>query len=227
MTAQDGGAGGLAALLDRLYAIPARIPDWFIQLFARVAIAPLFFISGRAKVAGFTVTDSTVFLFEHEFGLPMPVLAAHLAALAENILPILLVLGFATRLSALTLVTLPLVTRITRNLMMEVLQEDYVRTALAYGMPRRVVYYRYALKAMLIPLMTVVGLTLGFLFGGSVVVEFVFDWPGLGGYVARSIAASDFPASVGVTLVLASAYLTVNLVVDLLYFVADPRLRRA
>ena len=109
MTAQDGGAGGLAALLDRLYAIPARIPDWFIQLFARLAIAPLFFISGRAKVAGFTVTDSTVFLFEHEFGLPMPVVAAHLAALAENILPILLVLGFATRLSALALFVMTIV----------------------------------------------------------------------------------------------------------------------
>ena len=109
MTAQDGGAGGLAALLDRLYAIPARIPDWFIQLFARLAIAPLFFISGRAKVAGFTVTDSTVYLFEHEFGLPMPVLAAHLAALAENILPILLVLGFATRLSALALFVMTII----------------------------------------------------------------------------------------------------------------------
>ena len=130
-------------------------------------------------------------------------------------------------LATLTLVTLPLVTRMTRNLTMEVLQEDYVCTALAYGMPRTVVYYRYALKAMLIPLMTVVGLTLGFLLGGSVVVEFVFDWPGLGGYVARSSAASEFPPAVGVTLVLASAYLTVNLIVDLLYFVADPRLRVA
>ena len=109
MTAQDGAAGDLAALLDRLYAIPARIPDWFIQLFARVAIAPLFFISGQGKVAGFTVTDSTVYLFEHEFGLPMPVVAAHLTALAENILPILLVFGFATRLSALALFVMTIV----------------------------------------------------------------------------------------------------------------------
>ena len=109
MTRRDGGAGGLAALLDQLYAIPARIPDWFIQLFARVAIAPLFFISGQGKVAGFTVTDSTVYLFEHEFGLPMPVVAAHLAALAENILPILLVFGFATRLSALALFVMTIV----------------------------------------------------------------------------------------------------------------------
>ena len=103
MTRNNGGAGGLAGFLEALYAIPARIPDWLLQLGARVAVAPLFFISGRGKVSGFTVTDSTVFLFEHEFGLPMPVVAAHLAALAENILPILLVLGFATRLSALAL----------------------------------------------------------------------------------------------------------------------------
>lgn len=128
-------------------------------------------------------------------------------------------------LATLVLVTLPLVTRVTRNLMMEVVQEEYVRTALAYGIPRFTVYYRYALKAVLIPLMTVVGLTLGFLLGGSVVVEFIFDWPGLGGYVAKSIATGDFPATVGATLVLASAYLVVNLVVDLLYFVSDPRLR--
>ena len=110
MTRNDsGGAGGLAGFLDRLYAIPGSIPDWFLQLGARVAVAPLFFISGRGKVAGLTVTDSTVFLFEHEFGLPMPVAAAHLAALAENVLPILLVAGFATRLSALALFVMTVV----------------------------------------------------------------------------------------------------------------------
>ncbi|MGI9333628.1 MAG: ABC transporter permease [Gammaproteobacteria bacterium] len=127
--------------------------------------------------------------------------------------------------TTLTLATLPMVTRITRNMMMEVLNEEYVRTAFAYGIAKRDVYYRYALRATLIPLLTVVGLTYGFLLGGSVVVEFVFDWPGLGGYVVRSITRNDFPAAVGVTLVLATAYLTINLVVDLLYHVIDPRLR--
>ena len=76
MTRNNGGAGGLAGFLERLYAIPGCIPDWFLQLGARVAVAPLFFISGRGKVAGLRVTDSTIFLFEHEFGLPMPVVAA-------------------------------------------------------------------------------------------------------------------------------------------------------
>ena len=109
MTRNNGGAGGLAGFLETLCAVPSRIPDWFLQLGARVAVAPLFFISGRGKVAGFTVTDSTIFLFEHEFGLPMPVVAAHLAALAENLLPIALVVGFATRLSALALFVMTIV----------------------------------------------------------------------------------------------------------------------
>ena len=109
MTRNDDGARGFAGFLTAMYAVPARIPDWFLQLGARVAIAPLFFISGRGKVAGLTVTDSTIFLFEHEFGLPMPVVAAHLAAFAENILPILLVAGFATRLSALALFVMTIV----------------------------------------------------------------------------------------------------------------------
>ena len=118
MTRQDGGAGGLAGLLETLHAIPARIPDWFLQLLARVAIAPTFFRSGQGKVAGFTVTDSTIFLFTeeyrihlfgYEFGIPMPVVAAHLAALAENALPVLLVLGLATRLSAAALFVMTIV----------------------------------------------------------------------------------------------------------------------
>jgi peptide/nickel transport system permease protein len=130
-------------------------------------------------------------------------------------------------LATLTLANLPLVARTTRNLMVEVLSEDYVRTAFAYGLPRRNVYFRYALKATLIPLLTVVGLTYGYLLGGAVVAEYVFDWPGIGAYVVRAITQSDYPAAIGVTLFLAAAYLTINLIIDLLYFLVDPRLRRA
>src|SRR5215469_8527688 len=129
-------------------------------------------------------------------------------------------------LATLTLANLPLVARTTRNLMVEALSEDYVRTAFAYSLPRRDVYFRYALKATLIPLLTVIGLTYGYLLGGAVVAEYVFDWPGIGGYVVRAITQSDYPAAVGVTLFLAAAYLTINLIVDLLYFAVDPRLRR-
>jgi peptide/nickel transport system permease protein len=87
------------------------------------------------------------------------------------------------------------------------------------------VYFRYALKATLIPMMTIIGLTYGFMLGGSVVVEYVYDWPGLGGYVVGAITQNDFPAVMGVTLFLATIYLTINLIVDLLYFVVDPRLQ--
>jgi len=125
----------------------------------------------------------------------------------------------------LVIVTLATVTRITRNLMVEVLSEEFIRTAFAYGLPRRAIYYRYALKATLIPMLTVIGLAYGYLLGGAVVVEFVFDWPGLGGFLVLSIVQNDFPAVIGATLFLATAYLSINLIVDLLYFVVDPRLR--
>jgi peptide/nickel transport system permease protein len=130
-------------------------------------------------------------------------------------------------LATLALANLPLVARTTRNLMVEALTEDYVRTAFAYGLPRRDVYFRYALKATLIPLLTVIGLTYGYLLGGAVVAEYVFDWPGIGSYVVRAIVQSDYPAAIGVTMFLATAYLTINLIVDLLYFLVDPRLRRS
>jgi peptide/nickel transport system permease protein len=130
-------------------------------------------------------------------------------------------------LITLTLVNLPVIARTTRNLMVEALSEDYIRTAFAYGLPRRDIYFRYGLKATLIPLLTVIGLTYGFLLGGAVVAEYVFDWPGIGAYVVRAIIQSDYPAAIGVTMFIATAYLVINLIVDLLYFVVDPRLRTA
>ena len=124
----------------------------------------------------------------------------------------------------LTLALLPIVARTTRNLMVEVLSEEYIRTSFAYGLPRRQIYFRYALKATLIPLLTVIGLTYGYMLGGAIVAEYVFDWPGIGSYVVRAIIQSDYPAAIGVTLFIAAAYLIINLIVDLLYFVVDPRL---
>ena len=137
------------------------------------------------------------------------------SALAHIALPLL----------TLTILVLASVTRITRNMMVEVLKEEYIRTAFAYGIPKRTVYYRYALRATLIPLLTVVGLTYGTLLGGAIVVEFVFDWPGLGGFLVFSIIANDYPAAVGATLFLAGIFLMINLIVDLLYFAVDPRLK--
>lgn len=125
----------------------------------------------------------------------------------------------------LSIASLAVVTRITRNTMTEALGEDFIRTARAYGLPRRVIHYRYALKATMIPMLTVIGLTYGFMLGGSVIVEFLFDWPGLGGYVVGAITRNDFPAVMGVTLFLSTIYLAINLAVDLLYYLVDPRLK--
>ncbi|MDX0967921.1 ABC transporter permease subunit [Sinorhizobium medicae] len=138
-----------------------------------------------------------------------------LSAFAHIILPLL----------TLTTLLLATVTRITRNMMVDVLKEEYIRTAFAYGLPKSVIYFRYALKATLIPILTIVGLTYGQLLGGAVVVEYIFDWPGLGSFLVSSIAQNDYPASIGATLFLAGIYLLVNLIVDLLYAVVDPRLR--
>lgn len=122
--------------------------------------------------------------------------------------------------------TLATIIRVTRNLMVEVLATDYVRTARAYGVSRRRILFRFALKATFVPLLTVIGLTYGYLLGGSVIVEYVFDWPGIGGYIVESVVGNDFPAVIGVTLIVSTAYLLINLVVDLLYFRLNPKLSR-
>lgn len=128
-------------------------------------------------------------------------------------------------LATLTILLLATVVRIVRNTMVEVLKEDYIRTSFAYGVPDSVVHYRYALKATLIPTLTVVGLTYGHLLGGTIVVEFIYDWPGLGGLLVSSIIDNDYPVTLGATMFLAGIYLLINLIVDLLYFAVDPRLR--
>lgn len=127
--------------------------------------------------------------------------------------------------TALSLGVLALIIRMTRSTMVEVLSQEHVMTARAMGLPPLKIYSRYALKATLIPLLTTVGLSFGYMLGGAVVIEYLFDWPGLGGYAVNAVTTSDYPAVLGVTLLLAVAYLTINLIVDLLYFAADPRVR--
>ena len=129
--------------------------------------------------------------------------------------------------ATITIASLATVTRIARGTMIEALAEDHIRTLQAYGVAPRRIQYRYALKTALVPMLTVIGLTFGLLLGGSVVVEYIFDWPGLGGFAVKAIINNDFPAVIGVTMFLASSYLLVNLAVDLLYFAVDPRMSRS
>jgi peptide/nickel transport system permease protein len=118
------------------------------------------------------------------------------------------------------------VTRMTRSSMLEVLGQDYMRTARAKGLRERVVVLRHGLRNALIPTVTIIGLTFGSLLSGAVLTETIFSWPGLGRYATASAVSLDFPAVLGVTLLAAVVYPLANLLVDIAYYWLDPRIQR-
>lgn len=119
------------------------------------------------------------------------------------------------------------IVRIARSSMLEVLHTDYVRAATARGLGWRSVIMRHAFRNAMLPSITIIGLLFGATLGGALVVEWVFAWPGIGTYAANSITNLDYPAVIGVTLLFAITYLVVNLIVDVLYLVVNPKLRNA
>jgi len=125
----------------------------------------------------------------------------------------------------LSTVIMPILARLTRSSMLEVLQQDYVRTAQAKGLANRVVVIRHALKNALLPIVTVVGLQLGGLLGGALLTETIFSWPGMGLWTYRAIQSRDYPIVQGAVLVSATIYVFVNLLVDISYAYLDPRIR--
>jgi peptide/nickel transport system permease protein len=120
-----------------------------------------------------------------------------------------------------------LITRVTRSSLLEVLGQDYVRTARAKGLIEHTVILRHALRNALIPTVTVLGLAYGSLLSGAVMTETIFAWPGIGRYAYQSAVSNDFPSIMGVTFVIALMYIFVNLVVDMLYALLDPQIRYA
>ena len=129
-------------------------------------------------------------------------------------------------LPALTLAAYPsgLVARMTRATMLEVMEQDYIRTARAYGVRETVVVYLYALKNAISPTLTVIGLTVAFALTGTFFVEVIFNWPGLGLFTVHSLLNIDYPAIMGITLFGAAMYVIINLAVDLLQAWIDPRI---
>jgi peptide/nickel transport system permease protein len=115
--------------------------------------------------------------------------------------------------------------RLTRNQVLEVFGDDYIRTARAKGLPERTVVVKHALRAGLTPIVTAAGLDLAYLLGGAIITENVFNLPGLGSLAVGSVIASDLPIITAITLVTAAIIIFANLVVDLLYAVIDPRVR--
>ncbi|HFE66278.1 MAG TPA: ABC transporter permease [Chloroflexi bacterium] len=120
---------------------------------------------------------------------------------------------------------LSLIARMTRSTMIEVLTQDYIRTARAYGIKERFIVYVYALKNAIGPTLTVIGLTFAFAITGTFFVEIIFNWPGLGLFTVRSLLNLDYPAIMGITLFGAFMYVIINLLVDLLQAWVDPRIR--
>ncbi len=121
--------------------------------------------------------------------------------------------------------TTGLIARVTRSSMLEVLGQEYVRTARSKGLHERVVIMRHALANALIPVVTVIGLSYGNLLSGAVLTETIFAWPGIGRYAFRASVSLDFPAIMGVSLLISLIFVATNLVVDVLYHLLDPRLR--
>ena len=132
-------------------------------------------------------------------------------------------------LPAIVLGTVPMavIARQTRSAMLEVLNEDYVRTARAKGLPPRRVIGLHALRNALIPVVTVIGLQVGVLFSGAILTETIFAWPGIGKWLVDSVGRRDYPSVQGGIILIASMVMIVNLLVDVLYGLINPRIRRA
>ncbi|WP_421383945.1 ABC transporter permease [Bacillus salacetis] len=130
-------------------------------------------------------------------------------------------------LPGLALATIPMaiIARMTRSSMLEVMRSDYIRTARAKGLKMFLVVYKHSLKNAVIPVLTVIGLQMGLLLGGAILTETIFGWPGIGRYIYDAISYRDYPVIQSGILVVATIFVTINLIVDLLYAAVDPRIK--
>ena len=171
-------------------------------------------------VPGFWLSLNFIYLFSVRLGwLPVAgyasVFSDPVAALRHMLLPAVS-LGFSQS---------ALIARIARSCMIEVLRQDYIRTARAKGLAERSVVYLHAFRNALVPVVTVIGITMAILIGGAVVTEIVFNIPGLGRLIISAILRRDYPVVQGVVLLTAAAYMLINLAVDVVYAFIDPRIR--
>jgi peptide/nickel transport system permease protein len=209
----------LATLFGLLMALPTGILSairqgaWVDYLFRTIAIGGLS-IPGF-WMATFVIVSASIYW---KWVPPMrytPFLRDPLANLAQLILPAL-ILGFALSAGVM---------RMTRSIMLEVLREDYVRTAWAKGLRESAVIVRHVLKNAMIPVVTITGLQLSTLIGGTVIMESIFVLPGMGRFLLDAITWRDYPVIQGINLFLATGVLVLNLVIDLVYGCLDPRIR--
>ncbi|OFX28395.1 MAG: hypothetical protein A2Z07_12720 [Armatimonadetes bacterium RBG_16_67_12] len=214
--------------------ISDRFPSTLSLTLAAITLAmcvgvPLGVIAATTKRP---TVDSAVMAFAL-LGLSMPtfwsgLLLIFLFALRLGWLPITEAAGIRTLILPAVTLAAPaaaVLARIARSSVLEVLRHEYIRTARSKGLIERLVIYRHALRNALIPVLTIIGLQFGSLLAGAVIVESVFARPGLGRLAVNAILARDFPVVQGIVLVVACMYVFVNLTVDTLYAVLDPRIR--
>ena len=212
----------------------ARLPNTLLLAVVAISLACLFGIPAGIISAvrpyswiDYLVTTSAL------FGMSMPVfwLGLMLVVLFSVILKWLPAGGTGSWqhviLPSFTLAAfvVAFIARMTRSTMLETLSQDYTTTARSKGLQERVVVIKHALKNAMIPIITVVGLQFGLLLGGAVLTETVFAWPGLGRLIVDSILARDYPVIQGTILIFGLLYIMVNLVVDFIYALVDPRIR--
>lgn len=211
----------LSLIVALLMAIPlgvisalhrAKLADLLISMFALLGLS----------VPGFFLGILLILLFSLKLGLLppagyVPFGESPLNNLRHMILPAV----------SLGLVLAAALTRIVRSSMLEILGRDYIRTARAKGLTPRKVNYRHALRNALIPVITVVGLQFGSLLGGAIIIEQVFSLPGVGRFALEGINLRDYPVVQGAVIVIAAAFILVNLCVDVIYSLIDPRIRYA
>ena len=219
-------AGVLAALRRNTVAdyavMGVSLTGYSMPIFWWALLLILFFsvqlgwtpVSGRIAVqydvpalTGFMLVDT---LRAGDFG-------AFRSALAHLVLPMI----------ALGTIPLAVIARMTRSAMLEVLREDYVRAARAKGLPRWRVVVLHALRNALIPVLTVIGLQVGLLLSGAILTETIFSWPGVGNWLIHGVQSRDYPVVQGGILLIATIVISVNLIVDMLYGVVNPRIRHA
>ena len=179
-----------------------------------------------------SATDTTIiFVLVAGISIPNFAMASFLVYLFAIVLGVLPVAGWGTLEKAvLPVVVLAIapaayIARLTRTYMLEVLQQDYIRTARAKGLRERLVIFRHALRNTLVPLLTTVGIIFGVLLSSTFVVEIIFNIPGLGTIAIQSIFARDYPVTMAIVLLFTAFYAGINLVIDLAYGLIDPRIR--
>jgi peptide/nickel transport system permease protein len=187
-----------------------RVGDYGIMVFSQIGLAVPAFWAGILLILFFAVTLRWL-----PAGGFQPWLVDPLRALESLILPAL----------SLGLVRAAVLTRMTRSSMLEVLGEDYIRTARSKGLPKRTVAYKHAFRNAIIPIITIMGLQAGELLAGAIIIENVFYLPGVGRLVFESIGQRDLPAIQGVVLFIATLIVVINFLMDVIYRYLDPRIR--